>query len=198
MIFHRAIYFAGVRKSLFNSEMTQQQVDGQNFKLDVWSANPRSSDVRHLAYCLATSFHETNRTMWPVEEIGKGKGHAYGRPDPTTGHAYYGRGDIQLTWADNYKKATTNLGLDGLDNLYLNPQRALDPSISAAVLFTGMSEGWFTGKRLQQFFSPVADNPVAARAIVNNDVAKNGERIAGYHDKFTGQHHRGLGHDDLH
>ena len=184
MNFNRGTYFASVRKSLFDNAMTQQQVDGQNFKLDVWTREPPSDDLRHLSYCLATSYHETGRKMWPVEEIGKGKGKAYGRPDPVTGYAYYGRGDVQLTWADNYKEATTKIGLSGDYDLYQHPDQALDPSISAEVLFIGMKEGWFTGKRLQQFFSPTSDNPVAARVIVNNDVGINGERIAGYHDKF--------------
>lgn len=184
MNFNRATYFASVRVSLFRGSMTQQQVDGQNFKLDAWAAQPRSDDIRHLAYCLATSYHETARKMWPIEEFGKGQGKAYGKADPTTGEVYYGRGDVQLTWADNYKKATTKLGLSGTDNLYFNPKRALDPTISAYILFTGMEEGWFTGKALPQFFSMTADNPVAARIIVNNDVARNGELIAGHYDKF--------------
>jgi hypothetical protein len=35
--------------------------------------------------------------MQPIEEYGKGRGMPYGKPDPTTGQVYYGRGFVQLT-----------------------------------------------------------------------------------------------------
>ena len=37
-----------------------------------------ADDLRWLAYMLATTFHETARTMQPIEEYGKGKGKTYG------------------------------------------------------------------------------------------------------------------------
>lgn len=183
-VFDRRVFFDSVRNSLFGGSLKQRQVDGMNFKLDQWEANPLSDDLRWLAYCMATSYWETARTMWPIEEIGKGKGHSYGRPDPETGQTYYGRGDVQLTWRDNYREATTKLGLTGDDDLEWHPVKALDPKISADVMFRGMSEGWFTGKKLQNYFSSHLNDPVAARATINNDVKKNGLRIAGHYADF--------------
>jgi hypothetical protein len=183
-LFDRKVFFDSVRNSLFGGSLKQQQVDGMNFKLDQWEANPLSDDLRWLAYCFATSFWETARTMWPIEEIGKGKGHSYGKRDPETGQTYYGRGDVQLTWKENYRNATMKLELGEEDDLVWHPVKALDPKISADVMFRGMSEGWFTGKKLSRYFSSHINDPVAARAIINADVKKNGKKIAAIHADF--------------
>jgi putative chitinase len=52
----------------------------------------------------------------------------------------------------------------------------LNPDIAAAMLFVGLSEGWYTGKKLSQFFGQGLENPVGARAMVNPD--NNGAAIA--------------------
>jgi len=192
--FDRKIYFDSVRRSLFAGSLTQQQVDGQNYKLDVWEEAHSDADLRWLAYCLATSKHETASTMWPVEEYGKGAGQPYGKPDPVTGLLYYGRGDVQLTWAENYKKATAMLELTGADDLYLHPERALNPSISADVMYFGMMQGWFRSPhKLATYFSATRNDPVNAREIINGDKTKVpdwsggatiGQVIAGYHELF--------------
>lgn len=43
---------------------------------------------------------------------------------------YYGRGPIQLTWWDNYRKYGNRIGVD----LVSNPDRALEPAIGALIL----------------------------------------------------------------
>src|ERR1017187_3559067 len=73
------------------------------------------ADPRHAAYMLATSRHETAGTYRPIEEYGKGEGHKYGIPD-RNGNTYYGRGFVQLTWADNYKTMGANLSIDLYNN----------------------------------------------------------------------------------
>jgi hypothetical protein len=183
-VFDRKVFFDSVRASLFGGSLKQSQVDGMGFKLDQWEDHPLSDDLRWLAYCFATSFWETAKSMVPREEIGKGKGHSYGKPDPETGQTYYGRGDVQLTWRDNYREATTKLGLTGDDDLEWYSVKALDPKISADVMYRGMSEGWFTGKKLKSYFSSHINDPVAARAIINTDVKKNGKKIADIHYDF--------------
>jgi hypothetical protein len=185
MKFDRDKFFDLIRTSLFPRGMTQQQVDGMNFKLAAYEANPLSTDLRHLAYPFATSYHETGRKMYPVEEIGKGKGKPYGVKDKETGQTYYGRGDVQLTWRDNYRNASRELDLTGgTDDLEWHAERALDPTISANVMYHGMEGGWFTNKSLDDFFNATKNDAIGARIIINNDVKKNGERIGGYHDKF--------------
>ena len=146
--YDRKVFFDHVRREPFKG-LSQGQVDGLNYKLDVWEKHYSQHPLKHLAYCLATSFWETGRKMLPVREIGKGRGRKYGRRAGPYGHVYYGRGDVQLTWHRNYVFAGKKIGVD----LEKNPEKALDPAVSARVLFQGCLEGWFTGKKLSDYKS---------------------------------------------
>jgi hypothetical protein len=199
MKFDRKVYFDAVRKRPFGGSLSQQQVDGQNAILDRWEKWPLTDDLRWLAYPLATALHETASTMQPIEEYGKGAGHSYGVPDVETGQTYYGRGYVQLTWRDNYARAANELDLTGGDDLEWHADRALDPTIAANVMFTGMADGWFrhdsagTPETLGKYFDDETDDPFNAREIINGD--RNtvpswsggksiGSLIAGYHEDF--------------
>lgn len=46
--------------------------------LDEWEGRPDLTDLRWLAYILATVEYETGGAMTPLEEEGKGAGHSYG------------------------------------------------------------------------------------------------------------------------
>lgn len=198
MPFDRKIFFDSVRKSLFAGSMTQQQVDGMNYKLDQWELHHPDKDLRWLSYPFATSYHETSATMWPIEEYGKGAGQPYGVPDPETKQTYYGRGDVQLTWRDNYRKATQKLMLSGAQDLEWNASQALDPKISADVMYLGMQEGWFRSdskgrQTLARYFNATTNDAYGAREIINGDKTKVpswsggisiGNLIKGYNDKF--------------
>jgi hypothetical protein len=182
----RDVYFDHVRDTMFDGSMTQQQVDGQNVIVALWDYQSTGSpmhDLRWLAYMLATVYHECATKMWPIREYGLGHGMEYGEPNED-GNVFYGRGFVQLTWEDNYDKASAALGLIDDRDLVYHPDLALDSLIAARVMFRGMSEGWFTGKKLGQFFNDDTDDPYNARAIINNDVSKNGKLIEGYHDLF--------------
>ena len=91
-MFDRTVFFNAVRAAPFHGSMTQRQVDGMNAILDAWEENPRSDNLRWLAYPLATTAHETGFAMWPIEEFGEGEGMSYGKEDPETHQTYYGRG----------------------------------------------------------------------------------------------------------
>jgi hypothetical protein len=197
--FNRTIYFDAVRSLLFGGTLDQGQVEGQEAILTLWEKRPPSPDLRHLAYCLATTKHETASTMRPIEEYGEGAGQSYGVPDPETGQTYYGRGFVQLTWRNNYAYATAQLHLGGEYDLEWHAERALGPLIAAAVMFKGMEEGWFrTGQdgkpqNLIRYFSKTKNDSFGAREIINGD--KNtipdwsggksiGNLIAAYHENF--------------
>ena len=186
ILFHRKTYFDQVRASPFGGAMAQTQVDGQEAVLSAWESMDAgvADDLRWLAYMLATDFHETARTMKPIEEYGKGKGKAYGVRDPQTKQIYYGRGLVQLTWRENYARADAKLGLDQATGMEWHAKRALDPYLAVLVMFRGMMEGWFTTRKLSDFFNEIENDPVGARIIINNDVKKNGRMIAGYHVAF--------------
>lgn len=159
-------FFDTVRKSLHLGTITQSQVDGWKSLL---AAVPADFPVEWTAYCLATAYHETAATMQPIEEYGRGAGKAYGAADPATGQRYFGRGYVQLTWKANYAKATEKLharGHTGVD--FVNrPAEVMRPDYAALILFIGMKEGWFTGKKLGHYFGDGKNDPVNARRIVN-------------------------------
>jgi hypothetical protein len=178
----RDIYFDEVRDSLFGGALTQQQVDGQSVILAVWeyqAGGTPMDDERWLAYMLATVFKECATRMWPTTE--------YGSDSYLQGKEYWpyiGRGFVQLTWEDNYDKASAALGLIDDRDLVAHPEIALDSLIATRIMFRGMAEGWFTGKKLGEYFNDTEDDPINARRIINGtDCA---EEIAEYHDIFLG------------
>lgn len=193
MTFDRKIFFDKIRP-LFGGVLTKDQVEGMEAILSIWEEDSPSDDPRHLAYCLATTKHETASTMQPIEEFGKGRGMKYGKPDPNTGQVYYGRGFVQLTWADNYITADSELALDGKESCYLHPDNVLDPEIAAEIMFRGMREGWFRkGNTLSGYFNNFTNDSYGAREIINGDKNKVpswsdgvsiGGLIAGYHKDF--------------
>jgi len=180
MAIDRKTFFDGVRADLFNGTLTQDQVNGIVAILDEWEAR-KLTDLRWLAYMFATTYHETNMTMQPVRE-------AYWlseewRRRNLRYYPWYGRGYVQLTWEENYKKMGRLLGIDLWGNLDL----AMEPRIAAAIMFEGMmkadsSFGDFTGKCLEMYFNDTTDDPVGARRIING--TDKADLIAGYHHGF--------------
>lgn len=176
----RDVYFNYVRDVLFEGAMTQQQVDGQCVLLGLWdyqATGTPMTDIRWLAYILATVLHETAAKCWPITEMGS--------QEYLTGKDYYpyiGRGFVQLTWEDNYRSAGAALGLIDDRDLVAHPEVALDSLVSARILFRGMAEGWFTGRKLGQYFNDEVNDPVNARQIVNGN--DQDTLIAAYHSQF--------------
>jgi predicted chitinase len=186
------IFFDRVRSSF--GALSQKQVDGFNAILSGWTMRGEG-DPRWLAYMLATSWHETAKTMQPIKEHGsdayfirmydpppagerpsvaKQLGNIY----PGDGARYPGMGLVQLTGRSNYRKMGEKLNID----LEENPELALAPDVSAEIMFTGMGDGDFTGKKLPDYFSASKDDPVNARRIING--TDKADLIAGYHRKF--------------
>ena len=195
----RAAFFACARKTPFPNALSQGQVAGMGAILD---ACPPDLGTQELAYCLATAFLETAHTMLPIKEYG---GEAYfkrmydpqgerpataktlGNTAPGDGAKFAGRGYVQLTGRANYRRATGELQnrgyLDRTLDLTVTPDMAMTPDLAAAIMFLGMSEGWFTGKKLEHYFgSGKLGDPVNARRIINGlDRAAD---VARYYDAF--------------
>jgi len=171
---NRTFFFDQARKTLFDGKLRQSQIDGLTAILDGWEKGYAKKDDRWLAYMLATAHHETDRTMQPIREYGRGKKRPYGAVDPQTGQSYYGRGFVQLTWRDNYAKMTKLCGGD----LVKDADLALRPDYASIIMFEGMIRGSFTGRKLESYFSPNAEDWVKARAIINGSDKANA--IAAY------------------
>ena len=184
---NKANFYAKVRKAF--GSLKQEQVNGFEAILNEWEESGYT-DLRWLAYMLATAWHETGTRMIPCEEIGKGRGYKYGRKQKRSGVSYtspnkiyYGRGHVQLTWYENYHLMGRLLGVD----LLTYPEKALEMEISIRIMFEGMlrgasSFGDFTGKCLEMYFNAKTNDPVGARRIING--TDKADLIAGYHNKF--------------
>lgn len=162
MRINRKAFHDGIRSTIHKGSLSPEQVASYEAILDA-AGEAGISDPRHLAYALATTRGEVGSGMQTVREIGRGRGKRYGLPDPVTGEVYYGRGFVQLTWADNYQNMGKRLGVD----LYRNPDLALDRKIAARILIVGMVEGIFTGKKLSDYLNDRFTDYRHARRIIN-------------------------------
>lgn len=176
-----ARFFDACRAGVMGPTLDQGEVDGVNAVLAAFDGEP----LAFAAYGLATAWHETAHTMRPVKELG---GERYftrmydpasplpgrcamakrnGNTEPGDGARYCGRGLVQLTWKNNYRRAGSELGLD----LVGDPALALSEPAAAKILCDGMEQGWFSGKSLGDYLprqGPAARQQFcAARRIVN-------------------------------
>lgn len=141
---NRQTFYANIKK-LFNGgyegRVGKGRISGLDLIIDEWE---RRGDIEYdeFAYMLATVMWETAYTMQPVREYGSD---TYLRKKKYW--PWVGRGYVQLTWDYNYKKASDKLGVD----LISNPDKAMDPEVAVKVLFEGMLNGWFTGKKLSDY-----------------------------------------------
>lgn len=129
--------------------------------------------LAQAAYVLATVQHETNRQYKPVRE-------AYWlsedwRKKNLRYYPWYGRGYVQLTWKENYKKVANYFKRPELMD---NPDLMItDRMLSANALIIGMMHGWY-GKRLTTFVNGQHKDYYNARRSVN--VLDKAELVATY------------------
>ena len=128
-----------------------------------------------LAYALATFKWETAHTFQPVHELGSLSyfdkyepgtqlGQTLGNTCAGDGFLFRGRGYVQITGRANYHHIGQLLGMD----LISNPDMALDPAIAYKIAAGGMKNGWFTGRRLSQYFADgVQPDYINARRMIN-------------------------------
>ena len=166
--------------------MSEKQKEGVRTLLDATSHLP----LNHRAYILATAYHETAATMQPITEYGGVKyfdkydtgqlalnlGNTPAKDGD--GYLYRGRGFVQITGKANYKKAKDKLGED----FVTYPDRALIPASAAKIIVLGMTEGWFTRKKLSDYLTPTKTDYVSARRIVNG--TDKAQTIASYAKTF--------------
>ena len=176
--FDRKKFFDNYREQF--GPLTQELVEALEFLLGQIEQDNRFSvsenDRRQIAYCLATFKWETAHTMRPIDEIGSDAyfnkrygpatnvGKVLGNTKQGDGALFHGRGYVQLTGRRNYAKAKTLTGSD----LIGDPALAKDPLIAYNIAIQGMKDGWFTGKKLGQYFKEdAAPDFENARRIIN-------------------------------
>lgn len=186
----KTFFYQAIRVNLFK-KLSSVQVASMESIIDYWDEEG-FTDLRWLAYIWATIYHETAKTMRPIEEYGKGKGRSYGKKIKRSGikysipdKIYYGRGFVQLTWYENYEQMSRLLYSD--TRLLVEPELALDVKVATQILFEGMTKGSsnfgdFTGKCLEQYFNNDNEDWTGARRIINGLDAAT--KIAGYGKSF--------------
>ncbi|MGA3342722.1 MAG: hypothetical protein ABSD11_19505 [Methylocella sp.] len=100
---------------------------------------------------------------------------------PGDGQIFHGRGYVQLTWRANYAKMGKGFRVD-LTTDATAADKVLQPELAAKIMFKGMEEGMFTGKKFADYFSPDDEDWKNARRIINGNDCD--EAIAVYAKKF--------------
>lgn len=194
-------YLRSSKCSLFGKSLTQQQVTTLDLIID--EAIVRGMFRPHVAYVMATAYHEVGSVLRPIRE----------NLNYTTAAA------IVRVWPSRFKSTTEakpyvknpkalankvyggrlgNTGpndgwlyrggglvqLTGRENyrkygLESTPEKILDTKVSVQVMVDGMVRGTFTGKKLADY-----SDFTQMRAIINADVKANGAKIAGYAKQF--------------
>lgn len=171
-----------------NSDGTLNLSKDQSVNLLIQTALDEGvTDKAHIANILGQAQHESDnfRTSQEYDDGSAYEGRSnLGNTQAGDGKRFKGRGYIQITGRDNYKKFSKILGLD----LISNPEIAEQPKVAALIAVIGMRDGVFTTRSLSDYGSDGNFDHVGARQIVNgNDRASY---IAGlaldWYDKLDG------------
>jgi putative chitinase len=190
--FDRAVFFANYRD--LYGKLKQGQVDGLDTLLGFLELDADVSDIRWAAYMLATVKHECADTFQPIVE--RGPRSYFDKYEPNTalgkrlgnkvmgdGFRTKGRGYVMLTGLDNYLRMNRLLELAGTqDNIVVDPDNAMKPSIAYRIMSVGMRRGVFTGKKLGDYIAGEKRDYLNARRVIN--ILDRAALIAGYATHF--------------
>lgn len=212
---NRAAFYAPLRSranSMFGTSLSQPQVTTLDLILD--EGERRGLILTHLAYVLATPYHEVGsslqakieslnytsaariRAVWPSRFPTVASAQPYVRQPQKLANKVYG-GRLGNTGSnDGWTYRGRGLAqITGKENytrfanllgvdLVNHPDRALESRIAVSILFEGMIYGLFTGKKLSDYLNATRTDYRNARAIINADVSANGDKIAAYARQF--------------
>jgi putative chitinase len=191
MNINHATFFNEYRKAF--GKVKQDMVTGIELLGRQMEADKEITDLRWVAYMLATVKHECadkwkpitefgNRSYFDKYETGTTIGKRLGNSVKGDGYKYRGRGYVQITGRANYDKLSKALNLPQDQNLIDYPDNALIPAVAYGIMSYGMRHGTFTGKKLQDYISGTPCDYKNARRIING--MDQWERIKGYAEKF--------------
>ena len=188
-------FLLAISATMFNGTVKPHQTEGMEHQLHYFENNMMGYPVEYLAYGLATTYHECAGRMHSIKEMGSNsyfkrmydingkrpqKALELGNDKPGDGAKYCARGCAGVTGKTNYQKHGDKFGVDLVNNPDLLLQ---DHALSVAVMYQGMLDGDFTGKKLDDYWTdPDKFDAVGARRIINGRDKK--DLIAGYYQHF--------------
>lgn len=155
--------------------LTPQRAADFRFLLTRLEDDPGFTDLRWIAYTLATVLRECGPNLKPIREFARKDdpafrryeagelGKALGNIQPGDGMLFCGRGYCQLTGRANYARFQRLIG----EPLVSQPGLALEPERAYRILSIGMRGGHFTGRKLADYITAGKCDYVNARRIVN-------------------------------
>jgi hypothetical protein len=175
--------------------LTPERRSAADFILTKFEGDAGFTMVRELAYVLATVRWETAHTFMPIKERRFNRNthpRDWENQDRYWRTGFYGRGYVQITWEDNYRKAGqkltgTRIVINGApvtvsaETFVQNPDFVLNQEAAYAICGRGMREGWFTGKKLGDFIQEGRPpDYIGARRVINGtDHAQDIAALAG-------------------
>lgn len=197
---NKTTFFAYARRAPFGGRLDTKQIAGLEAVLA--EAQRRGTPDQHLAYMLATAFHETGGKMQPVRENLNYTSAArikqtwptrfptvasaqpfVRNPQKLANKVYGGRmgntgpNDGWIYRGDGLPQLT---GKENFRKFGIEP--GMDLATAVRVMFDGMTKGMFTGARLADFFGEGREDSVGARVVVNG--TDKARLIAGYYRNF--------------
>jgi predicted chitinase len=155
--------------------LTPQRAADFRFLLTRMEEDRGYTDLRWIAYTLATVLRECGPNFKPIREIASPSdpkflryeqaplGKVLGNTQPGDGMLFCGRGYCQLTGRGNYARFQRLIG----EPLVSQPGLALEPERAYRILSMGMRFGYFTGRALSHYITAGKCDYVNARRIVN-------------------------------
>lgn len=151
MNFDRKIFFDLYRQTLEpDGKFTQEEVQHIDTFLNMFERYHDWFTTEQWAYIFATTYHETAHTMAPVREAFR-MTEAW-RKANLRYWPHYGRGYVQITWAENYKRFTAILKTD-LGISITKRDDFLSPDVAFYTMIYGFRHGSFTGKKISDYVS---------------------------------------------
>ena len=173
----RKIFFEEYKKTLDkNKSLSSDEVKAIDSFLDLYEKNKKDFNKYQWAYIFATVFHETAGTFLPVKE-------AFWlsenwRKNNLRYYPYYGRGFVQITWEENYRKFSKLLKEDFVKY----PDKVMEINNSFFILTYGFKNGTFTGKKISDYITDNKKDYRGCRRCING--MDKADLIASYAENF--------------